>query len=476
MTTDWKVTARPMHPLLGRETQLAAARELLSATGGPGRLLTVTGPPGVGKTRFAVELATEVERDYDMPAVPVFLATARTEDDIRMRLATAVSVAGVGDRSQLTVAALQRAPTLLFLDNFEQVVAHAAIVSELLESCGDLTCLVTSRVRLDLYGEHELALTPLGDQVAATLFVQRARAADTSFSTPSSDPAVTAICRRLDNLPLAVELAARRVRELSVATISSELAEGLGVLGTGPRDLDERHRTMTRAVEWSYSLLGPESQSLLRALSVTAGVFDRKSAAAIADIDDTEVEAGLSELADHGLIRGSARGWVMFEVVRSVVAERLVDHGELERARTRHARQQADFVTRSRRGSSGVPDTDFMLAMDERYADVRAALEWSFAGGEPEEGRRLVSLLGSQLDAARHVARGRGLGTASAALVRDRSRPLGVAAHSGDSAVVPGRRGDGIPASRCRAGGRADRSADPRRCTRVRRSDGNARG
>lgn len=386
---------RPMHLLLGRETEVTAGLQLLAAAGGPGRLMTITGPPGVGKTRFAVELATRLEQDYDVAVVPVFLATARTADDIRVRIATAVSVTGIGDRYQLAVAALRRAPTLLLLDNFEQVVEHAPVLVDLLGSCPDLTCLVTSQVQLDVYGEHVMALAPLSDAAATELFVQRARAADTSFSHAGSDPAVGDICARLDNLPLAVELAARRVRDLPVATIAAELAGGLEVLGTGPRDLDERHRTMTDAVEWSYSLLGPWSQRLLRALSVSAGPFDAADAAAVADLTGSPLEEGLAELSDRGLIRHAGRGWVMYEVVRSVVGERLADHGERDIARTRHARHQVAVVDQARRGTSGAPDTDLTLMLDDRYDDLRAALRWSLDTGEPEVGARLVSLLGS---------------------------------------------------------------------------------
>lgn len=400
---------RPPYPILGRAAEIEFAEESLAACGGSARLLTLTGPPGVGKTRLATEIATRVAARADVAVVFVELATAVTLDELRARIANAVAVPAAvgGDRYDIAVRTLGRSPILLILDNFEQLLQHAGLVADLLDSCPQLSCIVTSRIRLDIYGELEVGVQPLPIAAAEELFAQRARSANPQRSAAhagleeaavgvgaGTDATVTRICQRVDCLPLAIELAARRVRDLPLAVIDQELSEGLGVLGTGPRNQDERQRTMTSAVEWSYSLLGSRTQQLLRAVSVAASEFGADDAAAFADLSLAATEAGLTELVDHGLIRRVGHRFANFEVVRAVAGERLFDMGEATRTRHRHARRMATVLDEARDSRGGALAAELLLLIDERYDDLRAALDWCLtAAQEPGTGRVLARRL-----------------------------------------------------------------------------------
>lgn len=398
---------RPPYPILGRAAEIEFAEESLAACGGSARLLTPTGPPGVGKTRLATEIATRVAAKADVAVVFVELATAVTLDELRSRIANAVAVPAAvgGDRYGIAVRTLGRSPVLLVLDNFEQLVQHAGLVADLLDSCPQLSCIVTSRIRLDIYGELEVGVQPLPIAVAEELFAERARSAnpqrgaaqaglEEAAAETGTDATVTRICQRVDCLPLAIELAARRVRDLPLAVIDQELSEGLRVLGTGPRNQDERQRTMTSAVEWSYSLLGSRTQQLLRAVSVAASEFGADDAAAFADLSLTATEAGLTELVDHGLIRRVGHRFANFEVVRAVASERLFDMGEATRTRHRHAQRMATVLDEARDSRGGALAAELLLLIDERYDDLRAALDWCLtAAQEPSTGRVLTRRL-----------------------------------------------------------------------------------
>ncbi len=280
----------PLTSFIGREREIADACDLLL---GGVRLVTLTGPGGVGKTRLAVRVAGELAQDFADGAVFVPLASVTDFDLVPTTVGLALGVREAGDRtlaSRLADALRDRA-LLLVLDNFEHVVEAAPLVTHLLESCHRLAVLVTSRTPLRVSGEHVFPVPPLAvpdpaeptarvaETEAVCLFVARARAADPAFAlTTENARAVAAVCQRLAGLPLAVELAAARVRVLPPAALLPRLAPALPLLTGGRRDDPARLRTMRDAIAWSYDLLLPDEQALFRRVSVFAGGFTLEAA------------------------------------------------------------------------------------------------------------------------------------------------------------------------------------------------------
>ena len=276
----------PLMPLVGRERELTQVCDLLQNAGV--RLVTLTGPGGVGKTRLALQAAIELEGGTSGGPVFISLPLVRDPNLIVPEIARALDLPDAGDRppeERLRVALRDR-QLLLVLDNFEQVIAAALHLTDLLTHCPHLTILVTSREVLRVQGEHEFPVPPLEVPTttrgllsaellrhgAVALFVQRARAARPTFVLSDENAhAVAAICDRLDGLPLAIELAAVRARVLSPDEMLARLESRLPLLDHGARDLPRRQQTMRSAIAWSYDLLSPEEQLLFRRLSVFAG-------------------------------------------------------------------------------------------------------------------------------------------------------------------------------------------------------------
>src|SRR5215213_6810963 len=306
-------------PLLGRERELAEIRTLVADRA---RLLTLSGPGGSGKTRLAVQAAAELSEDFHDGTFFVALAPLRNTTAVRSTVAEAV-----GLQPDDNVAGwLASRRVLLVLDNLEHLQGVAAVVAELV--VGEVVVLATSRVPLHLSVERELPVEPLPDKAAAELFVGRAAAAGRHIAV---DETVTTVCRRLDNLPLAIELAAARAKLLSPAALLRRLDKALPLLVSGAVDLPERQRTLRATIESSHDLLDPDGHAAFRRLSVFRGSFTLDDAEAITGADLDQFAA----LLDHSLLKalGDER-FFLLETLREYAGERLDEAGETAGLRT----------------------------------------------------------------------------------------------------------------------------------------------
>jgi predicted ATPase/DNA-binding CsgD family transcriptional regulator len=408
----------PLTSFVGREREVAAVAELLVRD--DVRLLTLTGPGGVGKTRLALALAEELAGDFIDGVAFVDLAPLADPDLVAPTMASALGLRGAGDRpfAECLVEAMRDRHLLLVLDNFEQVAAAAPLVAHLLAACPQLTIATTSRVLLCVSGEHAYPVPPLAlpDQAVAPantagvpavrLFVERAHAADPAFRlTPENASDVAAICRRLDGLPLAIELAAAKTRLLAPAALLNRLDLRLPVLTGGARDQPARRRTMRDALAWSYDLLSPAEQALFRRLAVFVGGFTLQAAGAVAgtgELSDHDVFAGVEALVDQSLIRRrkattpGARPeprFEMLETIREFGLERLEAHGETEAVRQRHA---AFFLAEGEELGPRLTGSGRAEALDRLEAELdnlRALVACSLDRGDVEPVLRLASAI-----------------------------------------------------------------------------------
>ncbi|HVK28067.1 MAG TPA: helix-turn-helix domain-containing protein, partial [Nocardioides sp.] len=331
------VTA-PATRLIGREAALVEVAERVESGA---RLVTLTGPGGVGKTRVAVALLERLAPSYDL-AVGVDLAVVRDPREVLPQLAAAVDLPerGAGDVTTRLVAALAGRRTLVLLDNFEQVLDAAVAVADLIARCPGLVVLATSRAALRVRAEHDVGLAPLPFAEAVQLFLERANAAGARLELDDDNaPAVEAICRRLDGLPLALELAAAGARLLTPAALLARLEEHAPLV-EGPRDLAMRQRTMADALDWSLDLVAPSDAGVFAQLGTFSGSFTLDAAAAVTGTAD--VLGPLAALVDHSLVARvepltDPPRFRLLEPVRQYAGQRLVASGADAAAADRHA-------------------------------------------------------------------------------------------------------------------------------------------
>ena len=398
---------------VGREAELAEASELLARPGV--RLLTLTGPGGAGKTRLALETGRALAPRF--PDGVWFVPLAPVTDPARVGLAVveALRLTNPAGRDSIDVVAdgVRDWAALLLLDNFEHVAEACGWVGELLGRAPRVRVLATSRIVLGLTGEHDYPVRPLPSEEAATLLVQRAQAVRPHFTPDGGQAAVADICARLDGLPLAIELAAARLRLLSLDDLRRGLTERLPLLTSRARDLPERQRTLHNTIDWSYRLLAPDEQALLRRLSVFVGGWTWESAEAVvgepegsgeprrgAPVDRDGPVDGLETLVEHSLVwrqetAASAR-FRMLATIREYAGERLEQAGERDRLRRRHA---SWFGERAQEAYSNIDSEDQLASLDwfdAEMANVRAALTWALERpGEPERLELALSLVRS---------------------------------------------------------------------------------
>jgi predicted ATPase/DNA-binding SARP family transcriptional activator/Tfp pilus assembly protein PilF len=346
------------------------------------RALTVTGTGGIGKTRLALEVAQRLRFDFEDGVTFVDLAPLTDAVQVADAVAHALGVPEqLGQiRAEALRAHLQAQHLLLVIDNFEHVMSAALLVADLLAACPALKVLVTSREPLNLRAEQQVALEPLADAEAVQLFVERAQAVSVQFATTEDHAAIySEICRRLDGLPLAIELIAARARTLDPTEMLRQLDRPLQALTHGPSDAPPRHQTLRNALRWSYDLLNLAEQRVFRQISVFAGGCTVEAAQAVHD-EQTAALPILEALSQASLLQPQVSAdetrFVMLETLREFAAEQLAEQGGAAAARERHARYFAHFAESVESEVYGPARAIWMQRLDADHDNLRSAVAW----------------------------------------------------------------------------------------------------
>ena len=420
----------PPNSFVGRGRELATGVKLLRRPAV--RLLTLVGTAGIGKTRTALHLAAALLDDFRNGIFLVELAALRDPGLVPRAIAQVLDVREAPGQSVLSMLKqyLEDKEMLLVLDNFEHLLPAGMMVAELLQAGPALKVLVTSRAPLRLYGEHEMSIPPMAtpempdgqtltlragevsEYEAVQLFVDRAIAARADFELNEENAAtVAAICKRLDGLPLAVELAAAHIREMPPETILArlqnvpDLGEGpLGLLSEGAIDLPARHHTLRAAIGWSYDLLEEKEQALFRRMSVFVGGGIREAVASVCSGEEEEEEeeedtldAGLASLGEKGLLlklqAGGEVRYSMLEMIKEYALERLVESGEADATRSKHAAYYMSLAERAEPELRGADQAVWLARLEIEHNNLRAAMEWCLGAGDIASQLRIAGAL-----------------------------------------------------------------------------------
>ncbi len=397
---------------IGRRDEIQAIKYLLDST----HLLTLTGSPGTGKTRLALQIAWEIKEYFRDGVYFVSLAPLSDPALVTTAVANAIGVTETPGQPLLETLkdVLQTSQMLLIVDNFEHLLSAVTQISELTAAAPHLKVLATSRERLHLYGEQEYAVAPLelpdpehadpqmlANCESAALFIQQARAAKPDFElTPENALAIAKICVRLDGLPLAIELAAARIKLLTPTLLLNRLTSRLDTLTGGAHDLPARQQTLRNTIAWSYNLLEESDKMLFARLAVFAGGWSLDAAESVCD-DAPEVSVldGLASLLDKSLIQktednSSEPRFAMLETIHEYALERLQASADEELLRRRHADYFTHFAERSGKALYSRYQSRGLTNLETEQNNFRAVLSWSLAGN-PEPGLRLIAALGA---------------------------------------------------------------------------------
>jgi len=423
----------PGSALVGRDKELAAAKELLLR--GNVRLVTVTGPGGIGKSRLALEVARDMVEQF--PSGVYFVPLARVSDpgSIAIVIAQTLGIRETGGQPQLKTLKeyLQNSlstPMLMLLDNFEHVLSAAPMLAELMAVAPHLKLLVTSRAALHVYDEHEFPVPPLAlpdakslpaadvlvQYSAISLFVQRAAAVKPDFTLKEDNAAAVAeICSRLDGLPLAIELAAARIKLLSPSAMLTRLASRLQLLTGGARDLPARQQTLRQTIDWSYDLLSAPEQKLFRRLSVFVGGCTLEAVESVCDTKQDlglDVLDGMASMVDKSLARqieqadGEPR-FVMLETIREYGLGKMAESGEEAQTRRAHAAYCLVLAEEGAAEDSSANAKEWLDRFEIEHDNFRAALDWLTETADADWGWRLGSALFRFWEMREYLAEGR---------------------------------------------------------------------
>jgi predicted ATPase/class 3 adenylate cyclase len=430
-TLDTRLNNLPAQPtpLIGREREVADVCERLRSS--EVRLLTLTGSGGAGKTRVGLQAAAELLEEYEDG---VFFVSLAAITDPTLVAATVAGTLGVKEADgepllEILKDYLREKKLLLVLDNFEQVLEGAQLVGLLLAACPALKVLATSRITLGLYGEREYLVPPLSlpdperlpslecltQYGAVRLFVERAQAAKADFTlTDENAPAVAEICARLDGLPLAIELAAVKIKVLPPGAMLARLGNRLKLLTGGARDIPERQRTLRNTIEWSHELLKEGERILFRRLAVFAGGRTLEAIETICDAEGDlpiEVLEGVSVLVDESLLRQEEREgeprFYMLETIHEYAREKLEESGEAKELARRHAEYFLRLAEMAEPALRWSKQRAWLERLELEHDNLRKALSWSLGVDEVELGLRLAGALESFWSTRGYYSEGR---------------------------------------------------------------------